>query len=91
MCDDCFQTEFSSFPSENDWLEFDLELTKKLGANKMENVSFDHDGKRDKDDGQYLYKCLTCGQNWKLRDPDHADRGYFLKHESKLKVKWFLK
>jgi len=79
MCNNCFETEYNSFPSEKEWLDFDLELTKKLGSNKMKNLDFKHDGKRDKDDGEYIYECLTCKQKWKLKDPDYSFRGYFLK------------
>ena len=83
MCKDCFDIEYSSFPSEDDWIKFDLVLTKKLGSGKMIDAGFVRDMKRDKDDGEYLYACLTCGQHWKLRDPDYADRGYFLRGKKK--------
>lgn len=79
MCSNCFETEYNSFPSEKEWLEFDLQLTRKLGSNKMKNLEFKRDGKRDKDDGKYIYECLTCKQKWKLKDPDYSFRGYFLK------------
>jgi len=79
MCTDCFSKEVVAFSTEEDWLKFDLELTKKLGANKMKNTSFEPDGKRDKDDGEYIYQCNSCKQNWKLKEPDYSFRGYFLK------------
>ena len=79
MCDNCFTTERKSFPDEKTWTSFDLKLTKKLGEGKMKNIKFVQDGQRDKDDGQYIYECLTCGEKWKLKDPDNAFRGYFLK------------
>ncbi len=79
MCDECFIIEFSFFPSEKEWLQFDVELTKKLGDNRMKYIEFKGDGKRDKDDGEYLYECLICGQKWKLKDPDYSFRGYFLR------------
>lgn len=79
MCDNCFMTEIKSFPDEATWNSFDLELTKKLGQGKMKNIKFVNDGQRDKDDGQYIYECLTCGEKWKMKDPDNAFRGYFLK------------
>ena len=79
MCSDCFEKEYTAFPTENEWLEFDLELTKKLGSNKMQNTDFRPDVKRDKDDGIYIYKCNSCGQKWKLKDPDYSFRGYFLR------------
>ena len=86
MCDNCFRTEIKSFPDETSWTSFDLDLTKKLGQGKMKNIKFVHDGRRDKDDGQYIYECLTCGQKWKMKDPDNAFRGYFLKLSTLEKV-----
>jgi hypothetical protein len=82
MCNDCFQTEFSSFPSESGWLEFDLELTKKLGANKIQPTSLDSDVEPLEGKAPHIYLCLSCGQKWGLRDPDYADRGFFLKYNS---------
>ncbi len=79
MCIDCFEREYNSFPSEKEWLEFDLELTKKLGSCKMKYLDFKRDGKRDKDDGEYIYECMTCNAKWKLKDPDYSSRGYFLR------------
>ena len=79
MCDDCFKTEIKSFPDETTWNSFDLDLTKKLGEGKMKNIEFINDGQRDKDDGVYIYECLTCGEKWKMKDPSNAFRGYFLK------------
>lgn len=79
MCNSCFTAEIKSFPDEKTWTSFDFDLTKKLGQGKMRNFKFINDGQRDKDDGEYIYECLTCREKWKLRDPDHAFRGYFLK------------
>ncbi len=79
MCPNCFEKEFKNFPSEKEWQEFDLLLTKKLGSNRMKQVEFQPDGKRDKDDGEYIYECLVCGEKWKLKEPDYSFRGYFLK------------
>ncbi|GGG90087.1 hypothetical protein GCM10007415_25590 [Parapedobacter pyrenivorans] len=79
MCEDCFLSEHRSFLSCNEWLNFDLELTKKLGTGSMSFVKFRHDGIRDKDDGDYVYKCASCQQSWRLKEPDHALRGYFKK------------
>ncbi len=45
----------------------------------MKNLKFVQDRWRDKDDGEYVYECLKCGEKWKLRDPDNAFRGYFQK------------
>lgn len=79
MCDNCFEKEYNSFSSEKEWLDFDLELTKKLSSNNLINLEFNRDGKRHKDDGEYIYECNACKQKWRLKDPDYAFRGYFLK------------
>ena len=72
MCNNCFDTEISSFPTENGWIEFDLELTKKLVAKKMRHVKANPDGVN-------IYECNSCNEIWKLSDPDYSYRGYFLK------------
>jgi hypothetical protein len=79
MCIECFEIEYKLFMTEKEWNTFDLLLTKKLSSNKMILVNFERDCKRNKDDGEYIYQCLTCNQRWKLKDPDNAFRGYFLK------------
>lgn len=79
MCENCFMSEIKSFPDETSWTSFDLKLTTKLGQEKMKNTTFEHDEQRDKDDGQYIYECLTCEEKWKMKDPDNTFRGYFLK------------
>ncbi|WP_186755661.1 hypothetical protein [Echinicola salinicaeni] len=79
MCENCFKNEIDSFPTEESWIRFDLELTKKLGTQKIKHVQFKPDGVRDKDDGEYIYQCNSCHQKWKLKDPDYSFRGYFLK------------
>jgi len=35
MCNNCFLVEYENFPTENEWLKFDFELTKKLSSKKM--------------------------------------------------------
>jgi hypothetical protein len=72
MCEDCFDSEITSFHTEKGWLEFDLNLSKKLGSNQMKHIEI-------KTDGINIYECNTCSQLWKLWDPDYSDRGYFLK------------
>ena len=79
MCDNCFKEEIKSFPDQVTWDTFDLELTKRLGQGKIKEVQFVRDMFRDKDDGYYIYQCLTCRQGWKMKDPDNTFRGYFLK------------
>lgn len=77
MCPNCFLTEIDNFPTEKDWLKFDLELTKKLSSKKMKHKNFKSDGISNKDDGEYFYECLNCLKIWKLKEPDYAFRGYF--------------
>lgn len=79
MCASCFLQDYDGFDSELIWVEFDLQLTKKLGREQMRFCEFKPDGVRDKDDGQYVYECVDCKQKWELKDPDHAMRGYFRK------------
>jgi len=72
MCSNCFEKEYSSFDSEKEWLDFDLQLVKKLGSGKMEHINMLN--------GEYQYKCCNCMSKWKLKDPDHGFRGYFIKY-----------
>lgn len=72
MCENCFTIEYSSFKSESVWLEFDLKLVKKLGKGQMKYL-------RKTSEGEYFYQCEHCNQSWRLKDPDLAFRGYFLK------------
>jgi hypothetical protein len=86
MCENCFTEEVNSFTDLKSWNSFDLELTKRLADGKMKELKFINDGKRDKDDGKYIYKCLSCGEEWKLREPTDGLGGYFLKVSSVEKV-----
>ncbi|RKN81033.1 hypothetical protein D7Z94_08765 [Ulvibacterium marinum] len=70
MCKHCFLKEYSSFESEKIWLDFDLQLVKKLGQG---NMKF----KEVTNEGEHHYSCLHCNQQWKLSDPDHAYRVFF--------------
>jgi len=79
MCENCFNTEIESFPTEKGWLTFDVELTKKLVSQQMRSLKFKPDGIRGRDGVENIYQCNTCYQKWKLKDPDNAIRGYFLK------------
>jgi len=72
MCEDCFDLEITSFPTEKGWLEFNLNLSEKLGSNQMKHIEI-------KTDGANIYECNTYSQLWKLSDPDYSYRGYFLK------------
>jgi len=65
MCDKCFNEEIKSFPTQEDFEKFDLELTKKIANDK--NIKI---GKfvntAWKDMGYQIYECIACGQLWKL-------------------------
>lgn len=85
-CDKCFHGELHSFPTEKDYLDFDLVLTKKLANEKtIKHRRFVKVGEvqidtRDTEHiGYNVYECSNCGQLWALRDPDLADRGFFKK------------
>ena len=86
MCDKCFNNEIESFPSQTDYIDFDLILTKKLANEKtVKHIRFVKTSEiqidtRDYEDlGYNVYECTHCGQLWGLRDPDNSDRGYFKK------------
>ena len=79
MCEKCFQKEIVSFSSEKEWIDFDWELTKKLGSNKMKSFEFIVDRNVENHLIDYIYECCFCHQKWKLQDPDLSIRGYFLK------------
>ncbi len=76
MCSNCFDIEFSSFPTEIIWLDFNFELTKKLSDNKMKCV----ETKKNNiiKDNYTAYECVTCGLRFRMSDPDYSYRGYFL-------------
>ena len=76
MCPQCFESEFESFLTETEWLDFDLALSKKLVSGIMKYVGSKSDGQRHIDD--YYYECLTCDQQWKLKVPEYSLRGHFL-------------
>ncbi|MEQ9425133.1 MAG: hypothetical protein RJQ09_11985 [Cyclobacteriaceae bacterium] len=76
-CADCFTSEISEFLDQRTWLEFDLELTKRLGRNQMKTGRFINDGIPDKDGGLDTYVCQSCQTKWKLREPNDRGGGYF--------------
>ncbi len=78
MCDKCFKTEIKSFPTEADFEEFDLVLTKKI-ANDQSIKMRQYTNTAWKEIGYQIYECLVCGQLWKLSTPDYSNRGYFLR------------
>lgn len=68
MCENCFKDEIKYFLTKEEWDQFDLDLTRKLGSGKLKQVGFKPDRERDKDDGVYFYQCHSCGQKWMLKD-----------------------
>lgn len=78
MCSKCFVTEIKNFPTQADFEQFDLELTKKMANdNSIRMKEFVSSGWKDR--GYQVYECIVCGQMWKLANPDYSDRGYFLR------------
>ncbi|MBV6639416.1 MAG: hypothetical protein KI791_01805 [Cyclobacteriaceae bacterium] len=76
-CQTCFHAEINRFINQRTWLEFDLELTKKLGKGDMKHVITVHDGIPDKDGEFTIYECSNCETKWKLKEPDERGNGYF--------------
>lgn len=81
MCKTCFDKEYYSFPTYQDFDAFDLKLTKKLSLGGLKHVS---------NNGQYLghsfytYHCNSCNTTWWLDQPENAWRGFFA-HENTAK------
>lgn len=82
MCKTCFDNEFLSFPSQKDFEDFDLELTKKLKPDGLKYIA--NDGKHLVF-GYSIYKCQNCQTIWWLSHPDNSWRGYFA-HEKNAKL-----
>jgi hypothetical protein len=78
MCNHCFTSEITSFPTQEEFEKFDLELTKKI-ANEKTITMRQFVNTAWKDIGYQVYECAVCGQLWKLSTPDYSDRGYFLR------------
>ena len=78
MCDNCFNAEIKSFPTQADFEEFDLVLTKKIANDKSIEMG-EFVSTAWKDVGYQIYECVVCGQFWKLSTPNYSDRGYFLR------------
>lgn len=76
-CSSCFKSKISEFTDERTWLEFDLELTKKLGKDQIKQIKSVHDGIPDKDGEFTIYLCSNCGSKWKLKEPYDRGGGYF--------------
>ena len=79
MCKTCFDKEYLSFPTQKDFEDFDLELTKKLKPDGLKYIG---------DDGTYLvfgysiYQCQNCMTTWWLSQPDNSWRGYFAREKN---------
>jgi len=92
MCPDCFLEEFSGFESEKVFEEFMGILNSKKNVVRTGEVPDDYGkpvfsfmgfrlyGNKTKP-GYSAFKCQTCGQKWKLSEPDYAWRGFFLRLE----------
>jgi hypothetical protein len=79
MCDNCFTTEIRKFKDQKQWTTFDLELSQKLGQEKLKQIRVVSKIRQGDEEELYVYQCVTCGQKWKLEEPhDHGD-GHFIK------------
>ena len=86
MCDNCFPTEIKLFKDKADWILFDHDLQKKREQGQIKYIKLTPDSFRDKDDVEYIYECVTCGQKWRLREPWNVNDGYCLKLSTEEKV-----
>ena len=79
MCDNCFTTEIKKFENRKQWTAFDLELTQKLGQEKLKEIRVVNKRRQGDEYELHFYQCATCGQKWKLQDQDNHPEGYFIK------------
>jgi hypothetical protein len=79
MCKACFEKEYFGFPSEKDFEEFDLLLTKKLNESGLKYIG--NKGRYLKF-GYFIYKCENCNTTWWLSQPENAWRGFFAQEKN---------
>lgn len=79
MCDNCFPTEIDFFKDKTDWTSFDNDVLKKREQGQIKYLKLITDSFRDKDDVEYIYECMTCGQKWRVREPWQDNDGYLLR------------
>lgn len=83
MCKTCFDKEYLNFPTQKDFEDFNVELTKKLNLSELKYIG---------DDGKYLqygysiYRCDNCRTTWWLNDPENAWRGFFVHEDTAKKI-----
>jgi hypothetical protein len=70
MCDACFNSEILSFPSTEDYQDFDLALTQKIANDKSMRMG-QYVNTAWKDIGYQVYECLGCGQLWRLSNSEN--------------------
>lgn len=78
MCDNCFTIEIKKFKDLEHWTAFDLELSQKLAEGKLKQIRVVSRWRQDEEEILYVYQCATCGQKWKLEEPERSD-GHFLR------------
>ncbi len=78
MCNQCFTAQRKSFPDKESWTSFDLALTRKLVYGKMKSTVYVPAGKSASAYGKYIYTCLSCGEQWKVKDSDNNFNGHLL-------------
>lgn len=79
MCEDCFEKNIMSFPSQEDYDNFINTLDEKIKVKKMRlNNSLETTNNIMGIDFRTYATCNSCGENWVLETPSYANRGYFL-------------
>ena len=83
MCKTCFDRDFKSFESDDDWEDFKKILIRKhFDDNGFSQVKFVPTDPQNKAKGYHLYECSSCGAKWKLRKQTHEQSGYFVRKDS---------
>ena len=77
MCNDCFNKEILAFDSEQEFIDFETELSKKLvNSNTMQWLDEPNLIEGFRCDGPY--QCFTCNTKWIVSSPDYSSRGYLI-------------
>jgi hypothetical protein len=77
MCKDCFESEISSFESEESFISFETKFTNKLLSNKLVKLKTKTGVKEGfREDGPY--QCSSCNTKWIVSSPDYSWRGYLI-------------
>lgn len=81
MCEECFENNIMSFPTQDDYDNFMKILDEKIKVKKMSlNNSLENTNNIMGIDFRSYVRCNSCGENWVLETPDYSNRGYFLNY-----------